>query len=406
MDDIVEAMKQAFQRGEGVVLAVINRATGSTPRKKGALMLVGQNGRLAGTIGGAIAEHLAIQEGQRLLAAKQSGRKEYLLHPNEAADLGAKCGGEITVDFRFIPAGNPVSAAIPADFFAPQAHADIVYIFGGGHVAQALVPVLVPLGFRLRVFEDRAQFVQKSLFPGADEVILGSFSNIREKIIVSGNDYVIILTRGHIFDYEAEAFALQSAACYIGVIGSTQKRDFINVKLRDAGFGEEAIFAHRVHAPIGLPIESETPEEIAVSIAAELVLWRAKRRAIGTQTGAAGIKDRVNTIGAGQAGPLLFTFDTIAAALEAEKVFQHAGIPSHLAPPPENLDVSCAYTLTAEAQGVCALPEDAKIEYSLVFKGTADPGGGETYRVIKSNYSRFKELIQRKTVPVRRKWNP
>jgi xanthine dehydrogenase accessory factor len=161
-------------------------------------------------------------------------------------------------------------------FSEPLVKQGSVWIFGGGHVAQALVPLLARLDFRCMVFDDREEFTRKELFPAASRIILGDFQNIGEKIKLGSRDYAVILTRGHEYDYQSESFALKSQAAYIGVIGSASKHAFVRGRLLEAGFSVAEIDAERVHAPIGLDIGSETPAEIAVSIAAELIRERSR----------------------------------------------------------------------------------------------------------------------------------
>ena len=163
----------------------------------------------------------------------------------------------------------------------PLVSGGFVYIFGGGHIAQELVPLLAHLGFRCVVFDDREEFSRPELFPGAEKVILGDFEHMGKFLSLGEKDYAVIITRGHLWDMEAWAFALQSPAAYIGVIGSRTKHEFVKERLRERGFSPEEISAPRIHAPIGLKIKSDTPEEIAVSIAGELIFSRALLREDG-----------------------------------------------------------------------------------------------------------------------------
>jgi xanthine dehydrogenase accessory factor len=326
MKEFFTFIKDALLSGEALVLAVVTESSGSTPRTSGALMLAGREGRVWGTIGGALPEHLALEEAKAIIAGEGlSSFKKYILHPNEAADIGAQCGGEIGVFFRPLEPGEPglletvekalacFSAHIPSHlvmeitehakhpplevavdgegpplkapaawteeggrrrFSIPLIGAGRVVVFGGGHVAQELVPLLSRLDFRCVVFEDREEYSRPSLFPGAEKIILGDFERIGDSLSLSDHDYAVIVTRGHIWDYAAWAFCLESPAAYIGVIGSRHKHEFVKTRLRERGFSDAQIEAKRVRAPIGLDIKSETPAEIAVSIAAELILTR------------------------------------------------------------------------------------------------------------------------------------
>jgi xanthine dehydrogenase accessory factor len=347
MKKLFLAMRELLARGEALALVTVVGASGSSPRGPGARMLVGREGRLWGTIGGALPEYLAIGDAQSLVERRGgSCLKDYILRENEAADIGARCGGEISVYSQYLdPADSRLRAfvekapdcfsqreaswfimalesekaeaapsfclagkegliaacgAAPADpapflenrcvrldqagkrwFSEPLAAPGFVYIFGGGHIAQELAPLLCRLDFRCVVFDDREEFTQAELFPDAEKIIRGDFKRIGESLSLSDQDYVVIVTRGHLWDFDAEAFALKSEAPYIGVIGSRAKHAFVRERLRETGFGDEVLDAPRVHAPIGIDIGSKTPAEVAVSIAAELIRTRAKPAAGG-----------------------------------------------------------------------------------------------------------------------------
>jgi xanthine dehydrogenase accessory factor len=332
MKELFVLLTDFLLAGKPLVLVTVTGASGSTPRSSGAVMLAGKEGRLWGTIGGALPEHLALEEAGALIEAggplARSG--EYILHPNEAADIGARCGGELSVFFRLLlpeelgligtvekalacfsahvparlvmeitereehpalyvaeegedgfpelPPHGGAAAAVEGGkrwFALPLVSRDRVFVFGGGHVAQELVPLLAHLGFRCIVFEDREEYSRPALFPGVEEVIRGDFQRIGDSLSLSERDRAVIVTRGHLWDFEAWAFCLRSPAAYIGVIGSRHKHEFVKTRLRERGFSRAEIEAPRVRAPIGLDIKSETPAEIAVSIAGELILDRA-----------------------------------------------------------------------------------------------------------------------------------
>ena len=158
-------------------------------------------------------------------------------------------------------------------FAVPAVKAGRVYIFGGGHVSQALVPAVAAVGFRPVVYDDRPEFAEAALFPQAEAALCGPFTALVEKIKVTPDDYVVIMTRGHQADYEVLTQTLRSGAKYLGCIGSKRKLALCRDRLLAAGFTAEEYA--RVHAPIGLAIGAETPAEIAVSVAAELIAVRA-----------------------------------------------------------------------------------------------------------------------------------
>ncbi|MDR2394736.1 MAG: XdhC family protein [Treponema sp.] len=338
MKRLLTILHDALLRKQPVVLVTIVGSTGSTPRGAGSRMLVGAEGYLYGTIGGGISEHLAEEAAKILIREKRSQMKAYILHPNEEADLGAVCGGDVSVHFQYLdPADEGIAQVIqtgirgftarenlwlvnhlaigqgpaslglvgetglvqwtgpvPQDlkgflrphriqicqgekryFSEPLVQASFVYIFGAGHVAQELVPLLAHLDFRCIVFDDRENLVCPKRFPDAEKTMVGDFSAISSLVQVTQEDYVVVVTRSHGCDFQVAAFALGTPARYIGIIGSRTKLNFIREKLRALGFSQEAITGERVHAPIGLAIKSETPAEIGVSIAGELILARA-----------------------------------------------------------------------------------------------------------------------------------
>ncbi|MDR1238991.1 MAG: XdhC family protein [Treponema sp.] len=337
MKDLLLCVKESIGRGEDLVLAVIVSATGSTPRGPGAMMLIGGVGRIWGTLGGSAPEQLAVKEGKKLLAEKHSALRNYPLHPGESAGIGANCEGEISVFFLYLNSAedrisgimeagiasfsamepcwlvfsleekNPSLGILgeegiivwlgeePEDssgLIMPRPGQDtqgkktwfsqalvpdgFVYIFGGGHVAQELAPLLCHLDFRCVVFDDREEFTRPDLFPEDCHVIRGNFENIDASLSLTEKDYVVVVTRGHAFDFQVEAFALRSKAAYIGVIGSDTKHGFVRNRLEEAGFGQAELDAPRIHAPIGINIQSKTPAEAAVSIAGELILIRSE----------------------------------------------------------------------------------------------------------------------------------
>jgi xanthine dehydrogenase accessory factor len=151
-----------------------------------------------------------------------------------------------------------------------------LYIFGAGHISRAIAPVAHMVGFKVIVIDDRGEFANRDYFPQADEIWVEAFDGIGEKIDPHEQAYLVIVTRGHIHDYTVLKQVLPMDCRYIGMIGSSRKRDIIYQQLRQEGHSEGEL--KRVHAPIGLDIGAETPEEIAVSIVAELIIVRAEGR--------------------------------------------------------------------------------------------------------------------------------
>ena len=161
-------------------------------------------------------------------------------------------------------------------FAEPLVQAGTVYLFGGGHVAQALAHILAITDFRVSVYDQRKQLVSREFFPEASARICGPFPEALERVgTITEDDYIVIMTPGHQGDYEVLSQMLRTPAKYIGCIGSRKKIAVTRERLLADGFTEEDI--SRVHAPIGLPIGGETPAEVAVSVAAQLIACRSGR---------------------------------------------------------------------------------------------------------------------------------
>ena len=163
----------------------------------------------------------------------------------------------------------------PGYYIEPLTQAGHAYIFGGGHVGTALAPVLASVGFRVVVYDNRPDFAKPDHYPSAEQVILGDYLDIGAHLTLTENDYVCIMTPGHQADREVLLQALRSPATYIGCIGSRHKIAATNAYLMANGIPEADLA--RVHAPIGLEIYGQTPAEIAVSVAAEMIRHRALR---------------------------------------------------------------------------------------------------------------------------------
>ena len=277
MKEILNTMLSALTRGEGVMLCSILKADGSSPRGAGAHMAVFADGTALGTVGGGAVERQSILLARELLKGKRNALRDFALHPEAANSTGMVCGGDVTVWFQYIPPENAAQIGVlrawrdalgggrnvwlclvldgetlrefrllTADelrhgtegfftsrpywdgstFVEPIVRAGRVYLFGAGHVGRALAPVLHYVGFEVTA------------------------------------------------DYEILEQVLRTPATYLGCIGSRKKVALTRERLAAAGFSQQDI--DRVHAPIGLPILAETPEEIAISVAAEMIRHRAE----------------------------------------------------------------------------------------------------------------------------------
>lgn len=326
MKAMLDAMLAALDRGESCVLCSVLAAEGSSPRGAGARMAVFANGMTLGTVGGGAVELQCAQRAALVLRSGESDLRAYDLHPGGAADTGMICGGAVTVYCQHLSPGQEAVSTLrrwrekldedtdlwllleldgarartfsvltrgelprerwecfasrpiwhDGTYTEPLQRAGKVCIFGGGHVGRALVPVLKSIGFRVVMVDDRAALAKKENYPLADEVILASFQDIFAAVTLTGSDCAVVMTPGHQADYEILTQVLRSDAAYIGCIGSRAKVAKTHERLLAAGFTEHDLV--RIHSPIGLPILAETPEEIAISIAAELIEHRARRQ--------------------------------------------------------------------------------------------------------------------------------
>jgi len=164
-------------------------------------------------------------------------------------------------------------------YIEPVFSEPVLYIFGAGHISQHLARMAALVQFQVVVIDDREKFANRDRFPTADQILVRGFDGIAEDIPFDEDSYIVIVTRGHLHDYTVLRAVLGSPACYIGMIGSRHKRDIIYRQLQDEGVTQEQLDA--VHAPIGLDINADTPEEIAVSITAELIKIRGRGRPAG-----------------------------------------------------------------------------------------------------------------------------
>lgn len=328
MKTLLQTMKTKLEAGEALVLATVVGSTGSTPRGAGARMAVGQEGRLCGTIGGGAIEYRCLDLARTVLAEGVSREEAFVLSQQDLQKLGMICGGSAQVFLQYIPAGDPGTLAViektlsaldeggelwlvsdvkengklavyrrkeaprqlspwlvrrplrvqedGLDLFIEQiGAAGTVYIFGAGHVGRELEPLLSRVGFRCVVVDDRPEFADKALFPTAADVVCADLSQIGKHFAMGPEDYACIMTRGHEHDTSVLAQVLKAAPRYVGLMGSRKKIAAVHrVLAEEHGFSPEQIA--RVTAPIGLEIGAQTPAEIAVSVAAQLIAERAR----------------------------------------------------------------------------------------------------------------------------------
>ena len=273
MKRLYEQLKALLESGTPAVLVSVCAVSGSVPRGVGAQMLLWSGGRY-GTIGGGALEYEAEGIALEVLEKGESCERSFNLANVPTAALGMVCGGEATLGFRYLSSDDGAAFALADEGLAAVAAMGCVYIFGAGHVARALVPVLSMVELRCVVLDDRPEFADATLFPEAEQVLLCDFADVEKTVKIAERDYAVIMTRGHEYDAQVQAQMLRTKARYIGVMGSASKRAYVRKTLLTQGFSETEI--DRVKTPIGIKIGSDTPAEIAVSIAAEMIMVRAE----------------------------------------------------------------------------------------------------------------------------------
>jgi xanthine dehydrogenase accessory factor len=252
---ILQTLATLERTGEPVAVATVVRSQGSVPRHDGSKMLIYPDGRIDGTIGGGDMESRVIKEALAALEDGETRILSYAFRDVQKGDVGV-CGGEVEV------------------FVEPLLPKPQVIIAGGGHVGKAVAHLAHWLGFRVVVTDDRADYATADAVPDADEHIHCPLSELSSKLRVDQNSYVLLTTRGMPVDVEGLPALLETNAAYIGVIGSRRRWEVCVSKLKDAGVSDDAIA--RITSPIGLELNAESPEEIAVSIMAEIIMLRRK----------------------------------------------------------------------------------------------------------------------------------
>jgi xanthine dehydrogenase accessory factor len=332
MLELISELQNLKAEGQPFVVATIIQHGGSTPRSSGAKMIVLENGSIVGTIGGGKLEADVIAKSVEVIQAGQSRVVDYQFSGADAAAMDMICGGNARVlldrisgessDYweliqslaeqkhglegwlatRIQASGKVLHGYVPVElaskvagellgdlsqvkspqlressmemvYIEPITFPATVYIFGAGHVSRAIARISTLVDFHTIVLDDRQEFANRVRFPDAAEIRVDTpltyLFDVRD---FTPADFFVIVTRGHLQDQSVLEKALQTDAGYIGMIGSKRKCRLIFDSLREKGYSEEQIL--RVHAPIGLNINAETPEEIAVSIVAELIQQR------------------------------------------------------------------------------------------------------------------------------------
>ena len=316
MKNLMEKLREQTLHGNACYLVALIESEGSTPRSSGAYMLVNKEGWVAGTVGGGGMEYAAVCEAQKKLLADEC--KSFAKRFDLTTAAGMACGGYCSLQYCYLPASKEteilaeyilyklngsypwwllipmgegmitVEDVLPLkkhqgyyeldglEYYAEQYNYDgRVFVFGAGHVARELVPLLSHLGFTCVVIDDRAEFADPAVFPTAHKVQQADYTKLEQVCSPHCKDYAVVMTRGHIHDANCERFLLNTPVGYIGVMGSKNKAKLAREALLADGYSEAQL--ERITTPIGLNIGSETPAEIAVSIAAQLIQVRSRR---------------------------------------------------------------------------------------------------------------------------------
>ena len=248
---VYQATLDALQQNQPACVLTIVEVSGSTPRGVGTKMLLRADGSTVGSIGGGALEAVALKDAQEALDRGESRLEAYSVRGQDDGALGI-CGGDARVFIEVIHTRRTLLIA------------------GAGHVAQPIAELGHMLGFRVVVVDDRAELASSTRFPNADELVVTSFQRLLDKVTVTPQTYVVIVTRGHQHDRVVLQQVLSTPAAYIGMIGSRTKVRQVFETLLAGGTSEEALA--RVFAPVGLRIGGQTPAEIALSIMAEIAL--------------------------------------------------------------------------------------------------------------------------------------
>lgn len=246
-----ESLLDALRGKEPFAQVTLIEVIGSAPQETGARMMVRADGSIVGTVGGGALEFRLMKEAAEAL---QDG-KSRLLHLNLHEDVGMCCGGAVRA---FV---EPVRLATP------------LVVFGCGHVSRALAPLVVRLGFALTVVDDRPEWADAKAFPEGTEVVCESLEGYCHKVAALERTFILVMTRSHSFDFQILHHFVDKNAAYLGIMASKSKSHRFRTDLETEA-GIDTALLDRVSMPVGIKIGSQTPEEIAVSIAAQLVQER------------------------------------------------------------------------------------------------------------------------------------
>lgn len=248
MVNLFNKILETLKTNNACILATVVSSQGSSPRKIGAKMVIYKDGLIYGTIGGGSLEKTVIADALEALKRKKSLLKAYALSGKSGLQV---CGGEVSIFLEVLEPDKKIVIA------------------GAGHIGLALSLITKLLGFEVVVVDNRGTFASAGRFPHADKVICAPYKKVFKKTPVDKNTFIVIVTHGHAFDMECLEAALKTGAGYIGMIGSDAKIKLVFSALMKKGFKKDKLAL--IHTPVGLDIGAETPEEIAVAIAGEII---------------------------------------------------------------------------------------------------------------------------------------
>ena len=252
--DIYDEIVKLRSEGRKCALATIVQVRGSIPSFESAKLLVRDDGSMLGTIGGGCVEGEVWNVAREVIETEKPRHLHFTLGEDAAYDNGLICGGQLDI---FVEPVVPQPSAV---------------IFGAGHISKSLAKVVQMAGFRTSIVDDRESFANRERFPEADEVHAGDYEEVFPKLRVDENTYLVIVTRGHRDDMRVLQWAVTTPARYVAMIGS--RRKVLSVIKELEAQGMPASLFESVFAPMGFDIGAITPEEIAVSVGAEMIAVR------------------------------------------------------------------------------------------------------------------------------------
>ncbi|MCZ2148429.1 MAG: XdhC/CoxI family protein [Bryobacterales bacterium] len=252
--DVYEELVRLRRSGQKCAIATIVQVNGSIPSYESAKLLVREDGSMVGTIGGGCVEAEVWNAAREAMETERSHHMTFNLGQDAAYDNGLICGGQLNI------------------FIEPVLPQPFAYIFGAGHISKSLSKIADLAGFATVIIDNREQFASRDRFPEAGSIFAEEYEDAFPKLEVNESSYIIIVTRGHRDDMRVLRWAVSTPARYVAMIGSRRKTINVVKELEKEGIPRSAF--EKIHAPMGFDIGAITPEEIAVSVVAEMIAVR------------------------------------------------------------------------------------------------------------------------------------